>query len=250
MCRAACPVVAIEGLCKSHGSGAIQVAALRNIHLTIEEGEFVAVMGASGSGKSTLLHLLAGLDRPTSGTVRLDGVDVASLNDDECTLLRRKSIGIVFQSFQLFETLTALENVALPLAISGRPPAEADRRARESLQSVALEHRSGHRPHELSGGEQQRVAIARALVIQPRLLLADEPTGSLDSAQGSCIMSLLRRLVDDRQQTLLLVTHDPSHAALADRILHLRDGCLIQDPQPRRPMASECQVRNVQPTVA
>ncbi len=217
-------VLEVVGLTKAYGTGATRVEALRGIDLTLRRGEFAAVMGPSGSGKSSLLHLLAGLDRPTAGSIRIGGVDMAGMSEDECALLRRKQIGLMFQSFQLLDTLTAEENVALPLAIGGCPAEEARRRAARLLGAVGLAARRPHRPHELSGGEQQRVAIARALVVEPLLLLADEPTGNLDSVQGDKIMALLRQLVEEHRQTMLMVTHDANHAARADRIIYLRDG--------------------------
>lgn len=221
-------VLVAAGLTKTYGTGTARVDALRGIDLTLHRGEFVAVMGPSGSGKSSLLHLLAGLDRPTSGSIRLGGIDLAVLDEDERALLRRRQIGLMFQSFQLLDTLTAEENVALPLAIAGCSADEANRRAAQMLGAVGLAHRRQHRPHELSGGEQQRVALARALVLEPLLLLADEPTGNLDSIQGDKIMTLLRQLVKERRQTLLMVTHDAAHAAHADRIVHLRDGRIVE----------------------
>src|SRR6516162_7954968 len=229
-------VLVVAGLTKAHGSGATRVEALRGLDMTIRSGEFVAVMGPSGSGKSSLLHLLAGLDQPTSGSIRIGGRDLALLDEDERALLRRRQIGLIFQSFQLLDTLTAEENVALPLAIGGCAANEASQRAAQMLGSVGLAHRRQHRPHELSAGEQQRVAIARALVIEPLLVLADEPTGNLDSVQGERIMTLLRKLVEERRQTMLMVTHDANHAALVDRIVSLRDGRIIQDrATPERP---------------
>jgi putative ABC transport system ATP-binding protein len=248
----AAPILAIERLTKVYGQGETRVEALRGIELTLARGEFVAVMGASGSGKSTLLHLLAGLDQPTGGTIRLCGVDLAPLNDDQRTQLRRQHIGLMFQSFQLLDMLSAEENVALPLAIGGRTGADARRRAVQMLECVGLAHRRQHRPHELSGGEQQRVALARALVIEPVLLLADEPTGNLDSVQGARIMTLLRRLVEERRQTLFMVTHDPNHAALADRIVHLRDGLIVEanEARPTAPgprQSASCLLPSVQP---
>jgi putative ABC transport system ATP-binding protein len=222
-------ILVVAGLTKFHGSGATRVEALRGIDLTIGHGEFVAVMGASGSGKSSLLHLLAGLDQPTCGAVRVGNVDLALLGEDERALLRRRQIGLIFQSFQLLDTLSAEENVALPLAIGGVAAKEARQRAAQMLDSVGLAHRRQHRPQQLSGGEQQRVAIARALVIEPLLVLADEPTGNLDSVQGERIMALLRKLVEERRQTLLMVTHDANHAALADRIVYLRDGRVFDE---------------------
>ncbi len=217
-------VLTVRGLTKVFGAGAAQVAALRGVDLSLHSGEFLAITGASGSGKSTLLHLIAGLDRPTGGILRVGGVDLAALGDDERTVLRRDRIGLVFQSFHLLDTLSAEENVALPLAIAGRPPAEARRRAVAALDDVGLSHRLHHGPARLSGGEQQRVAIARALVINPLLLLADEPTGHLDSAHGGRVMDLLRQLVDRQRRTLLLVTHDAAHARRADCVLRLHDG--------------------------
>jgi putative ABC transport system ATP-binding protein len=232
-------VLVVTGLTKAYGTASTRVEALRGLDLTLQRGEFVAVMGPSGSGKSSLLHLLAGLDQPTSGSIRLAGVDLAGMSEDERALLRRRQIGLMFQSFQLLDTLTAEENVALPLAIGGCAADEARQRAARLLGSVGLAHRRQHRPNELSGGEQQRVAIARALVIEPLLLLADEPTGNLDSVQGDNIMGLLRQLVEERRQTLLMVTHDANHAARADRIIHLRDG-RIETPSPvsRSPQGS------------
>jgi putative ABC transport system ATP-binding protein len=217
-------VLVVSGLTKAYGTSATRVEALRGIDLTLRRGEFVAVMGPSGCGKSSLLHLLAGLDRPSGGSIRIGGVDLAQLGEDERALLRRRQIGLMFQSFQLLDTLTAEENVALPLAIGGCSADESRQRAARLLGSVGLAHRRQHRPHEMSGGEQQRVAIARALVIEPLLLLADEPTGNLDSVQGDNIMTLLRQLVAQHRQTLLMVTHDANHAARADRIVYLRDG--------------------------
>ncbi len=223
------PVLAVRGLTRAFGAGAARVEALRGVDLTLRAGEFVAITGASGSGKSTLLHLIAGLDRPTGGSLRVGGDDLAALDDDARTLLRRGKIGLVFQSFQLLDTLSAEENVALPLAIAGRPAAEAQRRAAAALEAVGLAPRRGHRPAQLSGGEQQRVAIARALVINPILLLADEPTGNLDSVQGGRVMDLLRDLVDRQGRALLMATHDAGHAARADRILGLRDGRVVEE---------------------
>jgi putative ABC transport system ATP-binding protein len=220
-------VVAVRALKKVFGP-APRVEALRGLDLTVRRGEFVAIMGASGSGKSTLLHLLAGLDRPTAGSVRVAGVELALLSEDERALMRRWQVGMIFQAFHLVETFTALENVALPLAIAGRRPAKARERACAALAQVGLEHRRGHRPDQLSGGEQQRVAIARALASEPLLLLADEPAGNLDSGQGAALMDLLRRLVDEQGQTLILVTHHAGHAGRADRVLHLCDGRLVR----------------------
>jgi putative ABC transport system ATP-binding protein len=217
------------GLVRTFAGGPSPVEALRGVDLAVRRGEFVAVMGPSGSGKSTLLHLAAGLDVPTAGTVSVGGQRLDELDDDRLTLLRRRKLGVVFQAFNLLDVLTAQENVALPLLIDGVPEAEAARRAGLALTRVGLGDRTGHLPGQLSGGEVQRVAIARALVIDPVLMLADEPTGNLDSSTGEQVMDLLRRLVDEAGQTLLLVTHDARHAARADRLLRLRDGRVIEE---------------------
>jgi putative ABC transport system ATP-binding protein len=232
------PAVVVEALTRTYIQGAGRVEALRGVDLTVRPGEMVAVMGPSGSGKSTLLHLIAGLDVPTAGRVCVGGVDLAGLDDDGRTLLRRRRLGIVFQAFNLLDTLTAEENVALPLLVDGVAEAEATRRARAALERVGVAGRASHLPAQLSGGEQQRVAIARGLVTEPVVLLADEPTGNLDSAGGAAVLALLRRLVDEQRQTLLLVTHDARHAALADRLLRLRDGRVVEEqalPRRRQP---------------
>jgi putative ABC transport system ATP-binding protein len=220
----AVPVIAARGLTKVFGPAECEVVALRELDFAVHAGEFVAVMGRSGSGKSTLLHLLAGLDRPSGGSVHVGGRDLAALGDDELSLLRRRQVGVVFQDFNLLDVLTAEENVALPLALDGVAPAEARRRAGRALEQVGLARRARHRPAAMSGGERQRVAVARALAIDPLVLLADEPTGSLDSASGAGVLALLRALVDEHRHTVVLVTHDPNHAALADRLVVLRDG--------------------------
>jgi putative ABC transport system ATP-binding protein len=199
------------------------------VALRVEPGSFVAVMGPSGSGKSTLLHLIGGLDRPTGGTVRIGGEDLSLLDDDSLTLLRRRRIGFIFQFFNLLPVLTAQENVALPLLVDGMSEAEAGRRALAALEIVGVAHRRDHRPATLSGGEQQRVAVARAVVTEPVLILADEPTGNLDSAAGDQVLGLLRRLVDESGQTILMVTHDPRGAAVADRLVLLRDGVVAEE---------------------
>jgi putative ABC transport system ATP-binding protein len=211
------------------------VRALRGIDLEVTAGEFVALTGASGSGKSTLLHLVAGLDLPTAGGIWIAGTDLAYLDDDERTLLRRRQVGMVFQAFQLLDAFTAEENVAVPLVVDGRPRAEARRRATALLDRVGLSARRKHLPQELSGGEQQRVAIARALALEPLLLLADEPTGNLDSAQGEQVIDLLRGLTDGGRHALLVVTHNSAHAARADRVLTLSDGRLLEEA--RHPLA-------------
>lgn len=209
---------------KSFGEGDAQVEALRGVDLGVSKGEMLAIMGRSGSGKSTLLTLLGGVDVPSAGQVLLEGVDLATLSDDQRTLIRRRRIGFVFQSFNLLPILTAEENVALPLELDGIASPAALAKAGKMLELVGLEKRRKHLPGKLSGGEQQRVAIARALVIEPAIVLADEPTGNLDSANGKRITSVLRDLVDEHGQTLVLVTHDPVVAAQADRVIYLADG--------------------------
>jgi len=218
-----------RSLTKVFGEEATRVEALRGVDLDVKSGEFVAVMGASGSGKSTLLHLIAGLDHASSGTISVGGRELSSLSDDDLTLMRRQHMGLVFQAFNLMDVLTAEENVSLPLVIDGVDRATAHRRALEALESVGLAKRSHHLPKQLSGGEQQRVALARALVNNRILLLADEPTGNLDSHNGDQVMNLLRRLADERKQTIFMVTHNAAHAALADRIILLRDGLIVED---------------------
>ena len=209
---------------KSYGSDGARVHALRGVDLRVRKGEFVAIMGPSGSGKSTLLHILGGVDVPTKGNVLLEGVDLATMTDDQRTLIRRQRMGFIFQSFNLLPAFTAEENVALPLELGGMSTGMARRRAAETLEMVGVGHRRVHIPSTMSGGEQQRVAIARALVTQPALLLADEPTGNLDSNNGQQVVALLRRLVDEDQQTIVMVTHDTGVAAQADRLVRLRDG--------------------------
>jgi putative ABC transport system ATP-binding protein len=217
-------VLETRELRKSFGEGEAAVEALRGVDLGVQEGEMLAIMGRSGSGKSTLLTLLGGVDVPTSGQVLLEGKDLATLTDDNRTLIRRRRIGFVFQAFNLLPILTAEENVALPLELDGVPAKEAHERAARSLELVGLESRRSHLPGKMSGGEQQRVAIARALVIEPAIVLADEPTGNLDSANGRRITQVLRELVDQHGQTIVLVTHDPAVAQQADRVIYLFDG--------------------------
>jgi putative ABC transport system ATP-binding protein len=200
---------------------------LRGVDIDVRVGELVAVMGPSGSGKSTLMHTLAGLDKPTSGTVKIDGTEITELDDSRLTRLRREHIGFVFQFFNLLPMLDAEENVLLPLSIAGEKPEKAW--LDELLAKVGLEKRRDHRPAELSGGEQQRVAIARALVTRPTLLLADEPTGNLDSKTGGEILDLIRDSVDSYGQTTVMVTHEPRAAATADRILFLADGQIVRE---------------------
>jgi putative ABC transport system ATP-binding protein len=222
-------LIEIKALSKVYGQGQSAVHALRGVDVTIPPKQFVAVTGPSGSGKSTLLYILGTVDLPTEGRVLLDGSDLTGLSDRERTHLRRRRIGFVFQAFNLLPILTAAENVALPLVLDGVAPQEAARRAGEILERVGLSARTGHFPAQLSGGEQQRVAIARALVINPALILADEPTGNLDSASGAQVMDLLRRLVDRDGQSVVMVTHDHDLARRADRILGFLDGAVVAD---------------------
>lgn len=209
---------------KRYQLGIHEVNAVDGIDFEVAAGEFVAIMGPSGSGKSTLLHLLGGLDVPTSGTVTLAGQQLSSLDDQRATLARRRNIGFVFQFFNLLPTLSAEENILLPLMIDGKKPADFKDRLDQLIALVGLEERRSHKPDQLSGGEQQRVALARALITQPAILLADEPTGNLDSNTGRTIMELLRRSCDSLNQAIVVVTHDARAAAYANRVVFLRDG--------------------------
>lgn len=222
-------IVKTEQLTKVYGQGATAVTALNQINMSIQPGEFVAVMGPSGCGKSTLLHLIGGLDQPTSGRVLLDERPLSGLKDDDLTTLRRRQIGFVFQFFNLIPVLTAVENTALPLILDGMKQADAHKKAEEWLTRMGLADRLNHRPDELSGGQQQRVAIARSLVAEPALLLADEPTGNLDSRAADEIAALLRQISHEWQRTVLMVTHDPRIAAHANRIIFLKDGTIVDD---------------------
>ncbi|MEU7862882.1 ABC transporter ATP-binding protein [Nonomuraea sp. NPDC049141] len=213
----------------------LAVEALRGVSLRIGRGEFVAIIGPSGSGKSTLMHLLGCLDRPTSGRLRVNGVEMSRLSDTELAELRNKTIGFVFQSFHLLGRTTALDNVALPLVYRGIGKAERLSRARAALESVGLGHRMEHRPSQMSGGEQQRVAIARALVGEPKVLLADEPTGNLDTRNGAEVMAILDRLNSDSGVAVVLVTHEPEVAGHARRQIHVRDGLIELDTAERNP---------------
>jgi putative ABC transport system ATP-binding protein len=216
------PRIELRGLTKRLPSGGRELTILDRIDLAVNPGEFLAILGPSGSGKSTLLGLMAGLDRPTEGQVLVEGEPIQDLSEDALALLRREAVGFVFQSFQLLDNLTARENILLPLELRDDPGAE--KRADDLLEQVGLAARGHHYPSQLSGGEQQRVAVARAFAPRPRILLADEPTGNLDTATGAVVLELLSRLRSDGGATLVLVTHDPSVAALADRSVHLRDG--------------------------
>ncbi len=214
---------------RTYRLGGVDVAALRGVTLRVDAGEYVAVTGPSGSGKSTLMHLLGALDRPTAGVVRIDDRDVSALSDTELAELRNRTIGFVFQTFQLLPRFTALENVCLPLVYRSVRRAERRQLARETLDAVGLTHRVDHRPNQLSGGEQQRVAIARALVGEPHVVFADEPTGNLDSRSGAEVMGLLNRLNAERGVAVVLVTHEPAVAEHARRQIRVRDGLIEYD---------------------
>ncbi|GIG56671.1 ABC transporter ATP-binding protein [Longispora fulva] len=216
--------VRLESLSRTYGTGSTVVTALDGVTLEFEAGTFTAIMGPSGSGKSTLLHCAAGLDRPTGGRVLVAGTDLTGLDETALTLLRRDRIGFVFQSFNLLPALTAEQNVGLPIRLAGRRPDRAE--VLKVLADLGLADRAGHRPSELSGGQQQRVAIARALVTRPAVLFADEPTGALDAKTGRDLLALLRTLVDEQGQTIIMVTHDPVVAAHAHRVVFLADGRL------------------------
>jgi putative ABC transport system ATP-binding protein len=220
-------IVSTTDLHRRYGEGPAAVDALAGVSVEIARGGFTAIMGASGSGKSTLMHLMAGLDKPTSGSVRLDGVDLGTLDDKHLTELRRDRVGFVFQAFNLLPVLTAEENLVLPLTIAGRKPEAAWLAA--LVETVGLADRLTHRPSELSGGQQQRVAVARALVSKPAVVFADEPTGNLDSNASAEVLHLLRRAVDEFEQTVVMVTHDAAAAAYADRLVVLADGRVAQD---------------------
>lgn len=226
-------MLTIKGLTKRLKSGETELEILKPLDLTVPDGEVLAIMGPSGSGKSTLLGLLAGLDAPTAGSIQIDGVEITGLSEDKLAQLRGQKIGIVFQSFNLIPNLTALENVALPLELLDQPEG-ADERARELLTAVGLSSRAHHYPVQLSGGEQQRVALARAFATKPSLLLADEPTGNLDTATGEAVVELLLKLNREQGTTLVLVTHSPELGALADRTVHIRDGRIVKEERRER----------------
>jgi len=222
------PAIKFENVWKIYKLGTVEVAALRGLSIEIKRGEHLAMMGPSGSGKSTFLHLAGALDRPTRGRVLIEGRDPSKLNDDELSKLRNRYIGFVFQTFNLIPRLTALENVMLPLVVRGVDGSERRRRAIEALEQVGLGDRINHRPTELSGGEQQRVAIARAIVTKPRIVLADEPTGNLDSISAREIVKVLSRLNRELGITVVVVTHDPEVASAARRVVRIRDGMIYE----------------------
>jgi putative ABC transport system ATP-binding protein len=240
MDSAAVSLLELHGIRRVYRTESVAVEALRGVDLTVDEGEFIAIMGASGSGKSTLMNILGCLDRPTEGRYRLDGTDVSTLSKDQLARIRNRTLGFVFQSFNLLPRTSALENVELPLLYTPEPLSwkEIHDRAREALEVVGLTDRAKHTPAELSGGQQQRVAIARALVTRPRVLLADEPTGNLDSRTGLEVMDFIQRLNDDGL-TVLMVTHEPEIAAFARRIVVLRDGLIRADRRTRARRAAE-----------
>ncbi len=222
-------IIQARGLLKTYRLGSSVVRALDGVDLTVERGELMAVMGRSGSGKTTLLNVLGGLDRPDAGQVLVDGVDIARLNGSRLPRLRREKVGFVFQEFNLIPTLTALENVELPLRYAGVPRGERRRRALEALSLVGMGGRVHHRPSQLSGGEQQRVALARALVNRPAIVLADEPTGELDTQTAAEVMSLVQRLNREMGQTFIIVTHDPAVAHRCRRVVRMEDGRIVSD---------------------
>ncbi len=222
-------LVQVDEVTKVYPQGHREVRALAGVTLGVPRGEFLSIMGPSGSGKSTLLHLMAGLDRPSTGAVRVDGVALSDMPDTDVTIFRRERVGLIFQFFNLLPTLTAAENVALPLLLDGKRMKDVRERVEALLAVVGLADRSTHRPDELSGGEMQRVAIARALVVDPKLLLADEPTGNLDSATSTEILELLRSVHREKAPTIVMVTHDPRAAEFGDRVIRLRDGKIEED---------------------
>jgi putative ABC transport system ATP-binding protein len=220
-------IVAAHEVTRRYGEGDVAVDALAGVSVEFSPARFAAIMGPSGSGKSTLMHILAGLDRPTSGSVTLDGIDLAGLDDKALTLLRRERVGFIFQTFNLLPILDARENILLPLSIAGRSVDEAW--FEQLIEAVGIGDRLHHRPAQLSGGQQQRVAVARALVSRPAVVFADEPTGNLDSAASGEVLDLLRRAVDDLDQTVVMVTHDAHAAAYSDRLIVLKDGRIVRD---------------------
>ena len=227
-------LIELEGVSKLYGAGAARVHALLDVTLALPDRGLCVVHGRSGSGKTTLLNMIGGLDRPSSGRVTVDGVEVSSLSEEALVDYRRETVGFVFQSFGLIPILTAAENVEVPLRLRRLDPSERTERAHELLALVDLTERANHRPQELSGGEQQRVAIARALANEPRLLIADEPTAQLDSQRGRTIMAVLRKLVDERGVSVVVATHDPLLIGMGDRVVELRDGGVVAGGKPQR----------------
>lgn len=232
------PVIELCDISKVYQMGEVEVHALRGVSLEIHEGEILTIMGPSGSGKSTMMNVIGCLDQPTAGTYLLEGDDVGHLHDDQLAEIRNRRIGFVFQTFNLLARTTALQNVTLPLIYAGVSRSERRERAREALETVGLEHRLDHLPTELSGGQQQRVAIARALVNRPSIILADEPTGNLDSKSGAEVMAVLQGLNRDREMTVILVTHDPNIARHTERIVHLYDGAITHNERVDEPLVA------------
>ena len=223
------PIIVADNVSKIYRQGKVPVTALSGVSFTIEHGEFVSIVGPSGSGKSTLFHILGGLTQATSGSVLIDGVDFAALSDSDRTRLRRSKIGFVFQKFNLLPTLTARGNIEIAFEIAGKDSKLEDAYLSELTGLLGIGGRLDHRPAELSGGEQQRVAIARALITRPAIVLADEPTGNLDTANSDAVLGMLRRSNQELHQTILMITHNPEAAAIGDRILHMRDGRLLEE---------------------
>jgi len=221
-----CALLEVRNVKKTYRMGKVLVPALRGVTFDVEEGEFLAILGPSGSGKSTLLHIIGGLDRPTEGEVFIDGIDLYKLSDNKLAEIRLHKVGFVFQFFNLLPRLTALKNVELPSALADDPEKACVEKAKRMLKFVGLEERINHRPSELSGGEQQRVAIARALINNPKIALADEPTGNLDTKTGLEVIQLMKNLNKEKRQTFVIITHDPSIAETADRIIYLKDGLI------------------------
>ena len=232
-------VIELNDICKIYEMGEIEVRALRGVNLMVQAGEIMTIMGPSGSGKSTMMNILGCLDQPTAGTYLLDKKDVGSLDDDQLAEIRNRKIGFVFQTFNLLARTSALENVMLPLIYAGAGRAERLKRAREALESVGLAERMAHTPNELSGGQQQRVAIARALVNNPAIILADEPTGNLDSKSGAEVMAILQWLNHYRGITVVLVTHDPRIAQHTNRVIHLYDGLITKEETIAEPLIAD-----------
>jgi putative ABC transport system ATP-binding protein len=226
---AAPPLIRIRSLSKAYRRGDLAIPVLEAIHLDVQAGEFVALMGPSGSGKSTLLNLIAGIDHPSSGTIEIDGIDIATLGEGRLADWRAANVGFIFQFYNLLPVLTAFENIELPLLLTSLSPRERSERVQAFLALVGLADRAEHRPNELSGGQQQRVAIARALVTDPRLIVADEPTGDLDRTTGAEVLQLMDRLVRELGKTIVMVTHDPKAAAKAHRLVHLEKGVLVDE---------------------
>jgi putative ABC transport system ATP-binding protein len=229
MSKAKLMLVQVQDLKKTYTRGAHQINALRGVNFGLDRGSFISIMGPSGSGKSTLLHMLGGLDRPTTGKVSIGGEAIETFGDEKLSLFRRRRIGFIFQFFNLLPALTALENVALPMLLDGNSLKNISAKATKLLEHIGLKDRVHHRPDELSGGEMQRVAIARALITDPLLILADEPTGNLDSASGQVVLELLSEMARDRGQTILMVTHDANAASYGSRSIKMRDGLIESD---------------------